>query len=226
MDDRFDSPALSDFPSDPPPNHDLLIWLFITLFLVALVAALVVVFKRAERHGGSSAIEKRAKAVMEFLSPGAKASLDGQIDTAIKSRAAIEAQFGETLKLSHALSKIAGQLNGAVEGTEKKAYTPKGAAGPAQINGGTYINIAIGADGQLQPQPAPPPAAKAEKVPMSPEEQSTAIWFAVQKLFDYWKNLMVVTESYRTALRQLSDSPAWEPPEEDPRLAPKGRKPS
>ncbi|MBP2161399.1 MULTISPECIES: hypothetical protein [Asticcacaulis] len=220
MDERFDSPALSDFPADAPPSHDWVLWLLTVLFLVALTAALVVVFKRAERRAGSgAAIDERAKAVMHFLSPGAKAPMNSQIDMAIKSRAAIEAQFGETLKLSNALSKITGQLNGAVEGTDKKPYVAKGAGGPAQINGGTYINISIGADGQVQPV-APPPAAaaKAEKVMMTPEEQSTAIWFAVQKLFDYWKNLMVVTESYRAALRQLTDSPPWVPPE--PPVAP------
>lgn len=216
LNDRFDSPALSDFPSDPPPNHDIWLWLLFTLFLVALAAVLVWVFKRAERRGGGSAIEDRAKAVMKFLAPGAKAPMHDQVDMAIKSRGAIESQFGETLKLSNALSKIASQLNGAVEGTEKKAYAPKGPGGPAQINGGTYINITIGADGQVQPtQPPPPPPGTVEKVPMSPEERSSAIWFAVQKLFDYWKNLMVVTEAYSAAQRQLSDSPAWEPPPED-----------
>lgn len=218
MDERFDSPALSDFPADAPPSHDWVVWLLTVLFVVGLTAVLVIVFKRAERRAASgAAIDERAKAVMHFLSPGAKAPMNSQIDMAIKSRAAIESQFGETLKLSNALSKITGQLNGAVEGTDKKPYVPKGAGGPAQINGGTYINIAIGADGQLQPAAAPPAAAaKAEKVPMTPEEQSTAIWFAVQKLFDYWKNLMVVTESYRAALRQLTDSPPWVPPQEGP----------
>jgi hypothetical protein len=218
MDDRFDSPALSDFPADAPPSHDWIFWLLSVLFMIGLTVALVIIFKRAERRAVSgAAIDERAKAVMHFLSPGAKANNDNQTQLAINSKTAVEAQFGKTLELSNALAKITGQLNSAVEGTDKKPYVAKGAGAPAQMNGGTYINIAIGADGQVQPVAAPPVAAGVvEKVRMNPEEHRTAIWFAVQKLFDYWKNLMVVTESYRAALRQLNESPPWVPPQEGP----------
>jgi hypothetical protein len=215
-------PSLNDFPTDPVSNYDPFVWGGITLALVVLVAVAIWLFKRAEhRASGGAAIDARAKAVMKFLSPSAKAAERDQVQTAINSRKAVEEQFGATLKLSQFLNKISGELNSAVEGTEKKAYAPNGGNAPAQMSGGTYINIMVGADGKpVTAAPTPAPAAKPEKVPMSPDEHKAAIWFAVQKLFDYWKNLNVVTEAYRAAQRQLDETPPWHPPEEDARHAP------
>ncbi len=214
-------PSLNDFPTDPVSNYDPFIWGGLTLALVILAGAVIWLFKRAE-HGASSgaAIKARAKAVMKFLSPGAKAAERDQVQTAINSRKAVEEQFGATLKLSQFLNKISGELNGAVEGTEKKAYAPNAGGAPAQMNGGTYINIMVGADGKPVGAAPPPPAAKPEKVPMSPDEHKAAIWFSVQKLFDYWKNLNVVIEAYRAAQRQLDECPPWAPPEDEVRHAP------
>lgn len=216
-------PSLNDFPVDPVSNYDPFIWGGLTLALVILVGVAIWLFKRAEHNvTRGAAIDARAKAVMKFLSPSAKASERDQVQSAINSRKAVEEQFGATLKLSQFLNKISTDLNGAVEGTEKKPYAAKGGAAPAQMSGGTFINIMVGADGQpvAAAPAAPAPAAKAEKVPMSPDEHKAAIWFAVQKLFDYWKNLNVVTEAYRAAQRQLDESPPWSPPEDEVRHAP------
>lgn len=222
MNDRFDSPtpSLNDFPTDPVSNYDPFLWGALTLALILLTGVVIWLFKRAEhRAAGGAAIEARAKAVMKFLSPSAKSSERDQVQSAINSRKAVEEQFGKTLELSRFLNKIAGDLNTAVDGTEKKAYAGGNGGAPAQMSGGTYINIVVGADGKpVSAAPAPPPA-KSEKVPMSPEEHKASIWFAVQKLFDYWKNLTVVIEAYRAAQRQLDETPSWSPPEEDARPA-------
>ncbi len=50
---------------------------------------------------------------------------------------------------------------------------------------------------------------------MSADEKSEAIWKAVQKLFNYWKNMSAVATAFRAAQAQLMASPAWEDPREE-----------
>lgn len=216
MDDRFDSPALSDFPTDVPPNYDWIMWLLITACLVVFGCILSFRYMRASsRSQKSVAIDTRARAVMEVLSPGAKAAKGNLVEAAGACNDAVKAQFKDTLALSVALNKVMSGLNGAIEGTKKEAYAPKSPLVPGQMTGGTIINIAIGADGKpLADTPAPALDMPAARIRMSPEEQQSAIWLAVQKLFDYWKNLSVVTEAYKAAQRQLCEADRWVPPEE------------
>lgn len=220
MDDRFDAPPVADFPSEVSGHHDFLFWTAVTICLIVLASILTIVFKNAQRDasgGVGSAIDKRVDAVKKLLSVAAKAGPDDQVEKAEKARAAIAENFQQTLKLSAELNKVVGKLNTAIEGTKEEVYKPKGAT-PAAM-GGTVINIAVNAS-EVQPVaaapvPAAPTLAASEKVPMSADEKSEAIWKAVQKLFNYWKNMSAVATAFRAAQAQLMASPAWEDPREE-----------
>ena len=223
MDDKYDAPPVADFPTDVGGHHDFLFWTAVTVCLIVLASILTIVFKNAQRDasgGGGGAIDRRVDAVKKLLSTAAKAGPDDQVEKAEKARAAISENFQHTLKLSAELNKVVGKLNTAIEGTKEEVYKPKGTA-PAAM-GGTVINIAVNAS-EVQPMaaamPAPYAAAPAdaapEKVPMSADEKSEAIWKAVQKLFNYWKNMSAVATAFRAAQAQLMASPAWEDPREE-----------
>ena len=225
MEDRFDAPAVTDFPTDAVVHYDFLFWLTLTVALIVLASIITVVFKNAHRDAASgtgNAIQDRVKAVMKALSVAAKAGPDEQIDKAVAGREAVSENFGATLALSNALNKAVGKLNTAIDGTKEEVYVAKG-IGAGQVTGGTVINIAVNAgDGQPQalagPYAAPAAAvvtAPADKVPMTADEKSESIWKAVQKLFNYWKNLSAVTAAFRAAQAQLMSSPAWEDPREE-----------
>ncbi len=223
MSDRFDSPAVSDFPTDPVASHDVLFWIVTTVCLIVLASFLTVWFKRSERKAGlgiGDAIEGRANAVFKGLSNAAKATRGEQFIKAEEARGVVSEQFGNTLELSARLSKVVGKLNGAIEGTRDEAYKG-GGTGPSHVSGGTVINIAVNGSGDAQAvanahaAPAPAPVGSSEKVPMSPDEKSESVWKAVQKLFNYWKNRAAVIAAFRAAQQQLMASPAWEDPREE-----------
>jgi len=224
MSDRFDSPAVSDFPTDPAANHDVLFWIVITVGLIVLASFLTVWFKRSERKAGlgiSDAIDARATVVFKALANAAKATRGEQIAKAEEAKASVHEQFGNTLDLSAKLSKVVGKLNGAIEGTRDELYKG-GGTGPSHVSGGTIINIAVNGSGDAQAvaspysaAPAPAPSGPAPKVPMTPDEKSESVWKAVQKLFNHWKNRAAVIAAFRAAQQQLMASPAWEDPRED-----------
>jgi hypothetical protein len=221
MDDKFDSAPVADFPTEAGGHHDVLFWTAVTVCLIVLASILTIVFKNAQRDasgGVGSAIDRRVDAVKKLLSAAAKAGPDDQVEKAEKARAAIAENFQHTLRLSAELNKVAGKLNTAIEGTKEEVFKPKGAV-PAAM-GGPVINIAVNAS-EVQPvAAAPAPAATPgdavpEKVAMSADEKSEAIWKAVQKLFNYWKNMSAVATAFRAAQAQLMASPAWEDPREE-----------
>ena len=234
MSDRFDAPAVSDFPTDPVANHDVLFWIVTTVCLIVLASFLTVWFKRSERQAGlgiGDAIEARANAVMKALSAAAKAGQDEQINKAEDARAVVRDQFAETLALSAELSKVVGKLNGAIEGTREEAYKGGSGNGPAHVSGGTVINIAVNGSGDAQAVASPYGASAPvhtgdapEKVAMTPDEKSESVWKAVQKLFNYWKNRAAVIAAFRAAQQQLMASPRWEDPREDERDPSRPRK--
>ncbi len=224
MQDRFDSPPISDFPADPVMHYDLLFWAAATVCLIVFACILTLMYKKAERRmgfGAGDAIDQRVRAVMKILSGAAKAGLDDQTAKAEDSVKAVNDQFGRTLSLAADLSKAVSKLNTAVDGTKEELF--KGNGGIGTVTGGTVINIAVNSNSDGAPlaaagtavAPGVVPAASAEKVPMSPMEKSEAVWKAVQKLFNYWKNLSAVTAAFRAAQQQLMASPEWKDPPED-----------
>lgn len=224
MDDRFDTAPVADFPTEVGGHHDFLFWTAVTVCLIVLASILTVVFKNAQRDasgGGGSAIDKRIDSVKKLLSSAARAGPDEQLEKATAARAAIADNFQHTLKLSAELNKVVGKLNTAVEGTKEEVFKPGN--GAAAAFGGTVINIAVNNHSDGQPQAVAggaaatpvPSAAAVEKVPMSADEKSEAVWKAVQKLFNYWKNMSAVATAFRAAQAQLMASPAWEDPRED-----------
>ncbi|MBW8881004.1 MAG: hypothetical protein JF615_06120 [Asticcacaulis sp.] len=229
MNDRYDAQPVADFPTEAAANHDFLFWTAVTVCLIVLASILTIVFKNAQRDasgGVGTAIDRRVDAVKKLLSSAARAGPDEQFEKATAARAAIADNFQHTLKLSAELNKVVGKLNTAIDGTKEEVYKPKGAM-PAAA-GGTVINIAVNAS-EVQPMASAAPAAPAdivvaEKVPMTADEKSEAVWKAVQKLFNYWKNMSAVATAFRAAQAQLMTSPAWEDPREEPASSPKARK--
>jgi hypothetical protein len=237
MNDRFDSPtpSLNDFPTDPPPSHDWLFWALATVCVVLVCCILTIAFMEAAQSirkrfgmrmgsgvavgaagGEKDAIHRRAKAVMDVLTPSAKAAIPNLVEDAVRIRNTVEEQFGNTMELSRRLRKVSGKLNGALEGMEEKPYSAGAGAAPAQMSGGIFLNIVQGSDGKpVSAGPAAPaPAAPAEPVLKSQEEIRRDLWIAVQKAFDYWKNLSVVTAVFRAAQQQLIESAPWQAPED------------
>ncbi len=224
MDDRFDAQPVADFPTEAVGNHDFLFWTAVTVCLIVLASILTVVFKNAQRDasgGGGNAIDKRIDAVKKLLSAAARAAPGEQIEKAEAARAAITENFQHTLKLSAELNKVVGKLNTAIDGTKEEVFKP-GNGGAAAL-GGTVINIAVNNHSDGQPQAiaggaaatSVPSVSTVEKVPMSADEKSEAVWKAVQKLFNYWKNMSAVATAFRAAQAQLMASPRWEDPREE-----------
>ncbi len=224
MQDRFDSPPLSDFPADPIVHYDFLFWAAATVCIVVFACVLTLMYKKAERRmgfGGGDAIDQRVKAVMKVLSGAAKSGFDDQTAKAEESVKAVNDQFGRTLTLASELSKAASKLSTAIDGTKEELFKGQGVGGV--VAGGTVINIAVNSNSDGAPlaaagtavAPGFAAAASSEKVPMSPMEKSEAVWKAVQKLFNYWKNLSAVTAAFRAAHQQLMASPEWKDPPED-----------
>ncbi|MDI7774026.1 hypothetical protein [Asticcacaulis sp. EMRT-3] len=230
MQDNFDVPAAAnDFPVDPVINHHFLAWLVLIAIVVIATATLTLIYKWAEwqvRKGLGEGIDARAALIGKALACAAEARQEQQVALAKEARGVIGEQFGRTLALSGDLNKVVDKLNKALEGTrEEEAVPGPGLPHGAVISGGTVINIAV-ANGAVSPAPAAQvsplvsPVAVAPVTPaegderMSADEQSEALWRAIQKLFSFWRNLSVVSAAFRAAQQQLLYSPAWEAPEE------------
>jgi hypothetical protein len=221
MDDKFDAQPVADFPTEMGANHDFLFWAAVTISLIVLASVLTIVFKNAHRDasgGGGGAIDRRIDAVKKRLSAAARATPAEQVEKAVAARAAIAENFQHTLKLSAELNKVVGKLNTAIEGTREEIFKPKAGAPGAAEAGTVSINVALNGIVQVGAGAAAPAAAveaAPDKVPMSAEEKSEAIWKAVQKLFNYWKNMSAVSTAFRAAQAQLMASPRWEDPREE-----------
>jgi len=220
MDDRFDAQPVADFPTEASANHDFLFWCAVTVCLIVLASILTLVFKNAHRDaagGVGSAIDRRIDAVKKLLSAAARAAPSEQIEKAVAARTAIADNFQHTLKLSAELNKVVGKLNTAIEGTREEVFKPKAGA-PAAEAGTVSINVAVAGIVQVgagAAAPAVPVEAAPEKVAMSADEKSESVWKAVQKLFNYWKNMSAVATAFRAAQTQLMASPRWEDPREE-----------
>lgn len=228
MDDKFDAQPVADFPTEMAANHDFLFWTAVTICLIVLASILTVVFKNAHRDaagGVGSAIDRRIDAVKKLLSVAARATPGEQVEKAEAARAAIADNFQHTLKLSAELNKVVGKLNTAIEGTKEEVFKPKAGAAAVTEPGTVSINVALngivqtGAAAQGAPVEVLP-----DKVPMSADEKSESIWKAVQKLFNYWKNMSAVSTAFRAAQAQLMASPRWEDPREEGSGPSKARK--
>lgn len=221
--------TLNDFPADPLISHDWMFWLIACVVVAGLAAIIVFVIKIAERDVKDrvgKAVDKKIDGVVKALSAAARAGSDTQLGTALAARKAIDDNFGKTLALSADLSKVIGKLNTALEGTKEEVAKPKA---PELAAGGTVINIAVN-DGvtaaapapDAGPYAAPAPAADKPVEPMTQGEQREAVWLAIDRLFNYWKNASTVTAAFRAAQQQLMELPAWVPPRE---LLPPGLRP-
>jgi hypothetical protein len=228
MDDKFDAQPVADFPTEMGANHDFLFWAAVTISLIVLASVLTIVFKNAHRDasgGGGGGIDRRIDAVKKRLSAAARATPAEQVEKAVAARTAIAENFQHTLKLSAELNKVVGKLNTAIEGTKEEVFKPKAGAASAAEAGTVSINVAVAGIVQVGAGAAAAPAeALPDKVPMSGDEKSEAIWKAVQKLFNYWKNMSAVSTAFRAAQAQLMTSPRWEDPREEGSDPSKARK--
>ncbi len=227
MDDKFDAQPVADFPTEVAANHDFLFWTAVTICLIVLASILTVVFKNAHRDaagGVGGAIDRRIDSVKKLLSAAARATPAEQIEKAVAARSAIADNFQHTLKLSAELNKVVGKLNTAIDGTKEEVFKPK-AGTPAATEAGTVsINVAVNGIVPVAAAPALAVEAAPDKVTMSAEEKSESVWKAVQKLFNYWKNMSAVSTAFRAAQAQLMASPRWEDPREEGSGPSKARK--
>ncbi len=227
--DSYDTvPPPSDFGPDPVPHH----FFFDTGILIVLVIAAIWIlsaiygnenFRAARRP--RDAVQRRVDRVVKAMADAARANQTHQVKLAEEASAAIDSQFSASLKLSQELNKVIGPLNKALEGLREDDAPIKPLTGPSTIMGGaTVINIAVGGGGTGAEAVAAGPVAalpvseiKLEGAPagaemMSEDERSAAVWMAVQRLFNAWKNRSAVAAAFHAAQAQLMLSPTWEPP--------------
>ncbi len=220
-------PPPSDFAPEPIHHH----FFFETGILIVLV--IVAIWILSAIYGGENyraarrprdAVQRRVDRVVKAMADAARANQVNQIKLAEDANAAIESQFSATLKLSKELNKVIGPLNKALEGVREDEAPIKALTGPSTVLGGTVINIAVGGGTGIGPETvtagpvtavAPGEAgveASAEPMMMSEEERSSALWTAVQRLFNAWKNKTAIVAAFHSAQAQLMSSPSWEPP--------------
>ncbi len=220
--------ALNDFPADPLISHDWMFWMVACVIIAVLAAVLALVVKVAERDVKDrvgKAVDEKIKGVVKRLAAAANVGPDTQVATAEAARKAIGENFGHTLALSADLSKVVSKLNIALEGAKEELAKPKA---PEIFAGGTVINIAVNngspATGPISgPYAAEPaPAAETPVEPMTDGERREAVWLAIDRLFNFWKNTSTATAAFRAAQQQLMDSPVWVEPRE---LLPPGLRP-
>ena len=227
--DSYDAvPPPSDFGPDPVPHH----FFFDTGILIVLVIAAIWIlsaiygnenFRAARRP--RDAVQRRVDRVVKAMADAARANQTNQVKLAEEARAAIDSQFSASLRLSQELNKIIGPLNKALEGVREDDAPIRPLTGPSTVmGGGTVINIAVGGGTGVGPETvtagpaavAVPGEVKVESVAgsevMSEDERSSAIWTAVQRLFNAWKNKTAVVAAFHAAQTQLMSSPSWEPP--------------
>lgn len=251
MDYQNDGHGLpSDFPSDPVYHFHVLAWGLGLLLLVVFAAAVIMAFRQAftkySRLERDEAIKERVARVDKALRLATAGSRDDQMQKAEHALAVIDANFASTLTLSKKLNDAMSPLYKALDGVKEEDAKPGGMMNGGNVMaGGTVINIAVNNGQPVLPGAADPAAAQASTMPgpyassapapgdappakekMSPFEQSEAIWKAIHKLFNYWKNRTAVTTAFTAAQQQLLNSPFWEPPPAPEMPQRTGRKPS
>ncbi len=230
--DSFDTvPPPSDFGPEPSHHHAF----FETGILIVLVVVAIWILSRVYNDANfraarrpKDAVTQRVDRVAKAMADAARANQNNQIMLAVDAKSAIDKQFAACLKLSEELNKAIGPLNKALEGLKEEDAPIKPLHGASTINGGTVINIAVGGNGNgvesvgagpalgSTPVPLPgetPPPAGAET--MTPEEKSAALWTAVQRIFNAWKNRTAIVAAFHAAQAQLTASPLWQPPIEE-----------
>ncbi len=224
--DSYDAvPPPSDFGPDPIHHH----FFFETGILIVLVIVSIWIlsaiygnanFRAARRP--RDAVQQRVDRVAKAMADAARANQINQLKLAEDARAAIDSQFSASLRLSQELNKVVGPLTKALEGVREDDAPIKPLTGPSVVAGGTVINIAVGGGAGAEAVAAGPVAAAtpaevkvdaaAGPEMMSSEERSAALWTAVQRLFNAWKNKAAVVAAFHAAQTQLMSSPVWEPP--------------
>ena len=219
-------PPPSDFAPDPVQHH----FFFETGILIVLVVVAIWIlsaiygsenFRAARRP--RDAVQRRVDRVVKAMAEAARANQASQLKLAQEAKAAIDSQFSASLKLSQELNKVIGPLNKALEGVREDEATIKPITGPSVVTGGTVINIAVGGGAGAGPETVTagpvtavaPGEIKVEAAPpemMSDEERRLAIWTAVQRLFNAWKNKSAIVAAFHAAQSQLMSSAPWEPP--------------
>ncbi|MGZ3298061.1 MAG: hypothetical protein ACXU8O_03505, partial [Asticcacaulis sp.] len=221
--DTFDAPPPSDFAAAPIHHY----YFFETGILIVLIIAGIWILSaiygnanfRAARQP-QDAVKKRVDRVVKAMAEAARANQTNQVKLAEEVKAAVDKQFSATLKLSEALNKAIGPLNKALEGTREEDAPIRALTGPSTVTGGTVINIAVSGNESVAagpvaamaaPSVAPAPnGTPAEPEAMSPDERSAALWTAVQRLFNAWKNKTAIIAAFHSAQAQLTASPLWE----------------
>ncbi len=231
--DSYDAvPPPSDFGPEPIHHH----FFFDTGILIVLVIVAIWILSafynsanyRAARQP-RDAVQKRVDRVAKVMAEAARANQSNQVKLAEEAKAAIDSQFPAALRLSQELNKVVGPLNKALEGVREDDAPIKPLTGPSTVLGGTVINIAVGGGTGVGPETvtagavAAPAEVGGEGAPggpemMSADERSAAVWTAVQRLFNAWKNKSAIVAAFHAAQAQLIASPVWEPPYD--RLAP------
>lgn len=225
----YDSvPPPSDFAPDPVQHH----FFFETGILIVLVVVAIWIlsaiygnenFRAARRP--RDAVQRRVDRVVKTMADAARANQASQVKLAEEAKAAIDSQFAASLKLSQELNKVVGPLNKALEGLREEEAPIKPITGPSTVTGGaTVINIAVGGGSGSGPETvtAGPlttfvPGEGQADIPAGPEmmsedERRSAVWMAVQRLFNAWKNKAAIVAAFHAAQAQLMLSPSWEPP--------------
>jgi hypothetical protein len=224
----YDSvPPPSDFAPDPVHHH----FFFETGILIVLVVVAIWILSaiygnanfRAARQP-RDAVQRRVDRVVRAMADAARANQASQVKLAEEAKAAIDSQFAASLRLSQELNKVVGPLNKALEGVREEEAPIRPITGPSTVTGGTVINIAVGGGAGLGPEtvtagPAAVAAPGGEHAEMTagPEmmgedERRSAVWMAVQRLFNAWKNKAAIVAAFHAAQAQLMLSPSWEPP--------------
>ncbi len=219
-------PPPSDFGPDPIQHH----YFFETGILIVLVIAAIWILSAI--YGGENfraarrprdAVQRRVDRAVKAMADAARANQASQEKLALEAKQAINEQFKASLELSQALNKAIGPLNKALEGVREDEAPIKAITGPSVVTGGTVINIAVGGGAGVGPEnvtagpvtAVSPAEIKAEVLPpemMSAEERRLAIWTAVQRLFNAWKNKSAIVAAFHAAQTQLMSSAPWEPP--------------
>lgn len=229
--DSFDTvPPPSDFGPEPSHHHAF----FETGILIVLVVVAIWILSRVYNDANfraarrpKDAVTQRVDRVAKAMSDAARANQSNQVMLAVDAKTAIDKQFAACLRLSEELNKHIGPLNKALEGMKEEDAPIRPIHGPSTVSGGTVINIAVGGSGNVEssggsaavlgstPVPLPGGAPHPTPEPMTPEEKSAALWTAVQRIFNAWKNRTAIVAAFHAAQAQLTASPLWQPPPEE-----------
>jgi len=219
-------------PSDfaPEPVHHILFFGFfgdgvLIVLIVAAIWILTAIYGSANFRAARQprdAVQKRVDRVVKAMGEAARASQANQMRLAREAEEAARSQFKASLELSKRLDDVIGPLNKALEGMREEEAHIKPLTGPSTVMGGTVINIAVGGGAGIghETVTAGAVAASAEVKAegaggpemMSEEEHSLAVWTAIQRLYNAWRNKSAIVAALHAAQAQLMSQPAWEPP--------------